>query len=257
MQVFVVGVPLAALDRAVGLAARGIAADEIFDCSFDAGPVFLEEQIVGTVEGLAVGFQDTACMAVDGGMFARRMMGRGKHGPIVDAAIGRLLIHEVDPPHSAFDVGEESGEALLIAPDVRAGRLAAAVRAFPTVGFAVGDLECHADVPRRAGLRRDAIQHPIRKRAVVERLAKQVGPLLEHRKFRGRFVNHRVGVRPECGVVATHRGRRPAVVVLWAVRVFVRIPPRQQEGDFDAAAGGHVDGRGDGPVDGAPRRCWR
>ena len=192
VQRLIVGVPLVVFEHAVGRAAGGVAGDEILDRPLDVRPVFLEERIVGTVERLAVGLQDAACVAVDEGMLGGRMAAAmGQTVRLWTPPSGVLLILEVDPPHSSFEIGEEPGEALLVAPDVRAGRLAAAVRAFPAVGLAVGDLEHDADVANRGGLRRDAVEQPVGKRAVVERLAERLGPPADRREIGGRLADAR------------------------------------------------------------------
>ena len=140
-------------------------------------------------------------------------------------------------------VGEEPGKALLVAPNVRTRRLAAAVGAFPAVDVAVGDAEHHADVADRGRLRGDAVQQPVGKRAVVEGLAERL------RSAGGSPADWRPprGSRPWRRAKASRNGSPStspdAVVVLAAGAVLVRIMPRQEEGHFDAAAGGHVDRR--------------
>ena len=191
-------------------AVAGVAGDQILDRPLDVRPILLEEGIVRVVQRLAIGLEHATCVAVGERLLAGRMRRRGNAGAVVHAAVGPLLVLEVDPPHLLFQVGEEPGEALLVAPDVGAGRVAAAVGAFPAVDVAVGDAEHHADVADRGRLRRQAVEQPVGERAVVEGLAERLGPLADRGQMGGGLVDHGLGVGPERRVMAAHprAGRR-------------------------------------------------
>src|SRR5437764_5622689 len=93
---------------------------------------------------------------------------RGNIGSVVDTSIRVLLVLEVDPAHLLLLVGEDARQGLLIAPDVGAGGLAAAVRALPAEDVAIGDTENDADVARDSHLRGEGVEQPVGQRAVVE-----------------------------------------------------------------------------------------
>ena len=134
---------------------------------------------------------------------------RGQCGAVVYAAVGPLLVLEVDPPHPPFEIGEEPGEALLVAPDVRTGRLAAAVRAFPAVDVAVGHPKHHADVTNRGRLRRDAIQASSREACCRRR---SCGTTSVRRRTSGNWRPPR-GSPPWRRARASHNGSPSSVIV--------------------------------------------
>ena len=67
VQGLIVGVELVVFEHAVGRAAGGggVAGDQILDRPLHVRPVLLEERIVRVVQGLAVGLEHAACVAVD------------------------------------------------------------------------------------------------------------------------------------------------------------------------------------------------
>src|SRR2546423_2812851 len=108
------------------------------------------------IHGLPIGFEHAARVAVDKWMLAGRIRRRRQIGAVVDPAVRLLLALVVDAPHVLLQIREEARKSLLIAPDVGAGRSAAAVRAFPAVDVAICDSEDDAGVTERGYLRGDA-----------------------------------------------------------------------------------------------------
>ena len=112
-------------------------------------------------------------MPVGKGLLSGGMRRRGDVRAVVHAAVLPLLMLEIDAPHVPFQIGKEPGKALLVAPDVRAGRLAAAVGTLPAESVSIGDAKYYADVAQDGRLRGEAVEQPVGERAVVEGLVER------------------------------------------------------------------------------------